>query len=93
MVYLSLHVKNVLYIGNNVALVEALLTSLTDGNKSVSYNTKHMLSNNEILAVLAERNYHYLITEQAIPKLVSDRIQDLFPQLHAVSTRVGGLML
>ena len=83
MVYLSLLVKNVLYIGRNVDLVEALLASLSDGNQRVSYNTKHMLSSNEILAVLAERNYHYFITEQSIPKVISDRIQDLFPQLHA----------
>lgn len=83
MVELSLIVKNVLYIGRNVELVEALLGSLADGNQKVSYNTQHMLSSNEILAVLAERNYHYLITEQVIPKVVSDRIQDLFPQLHA----------
>ncbi|WP_238596732.1 EAL domain-containing protein [Psychromonas sp. psych-6C06] len=76
-------VKNVLYIGRNIELVEALLTSLTDGNQQVSYNTKHMLSSNEILALLSERNYHYFITEQHVPKLISDRIQDLFPQLNA----------
>jgi len=81
--YLSLSVKNVLYIGRNIDLVEALLGSLSDGNERISYNTKHMLSSNEILAVLAETNYHYLITEQSIPKVISDRIQDLFPQLHA----------
>ncbi|WP_022942585.1 sensor domain-containing protein [Psychromonas hadalis] len=78
---MSLLVKNVLYIGRNVELVEALLTSLTDGNKKVSYNTKYMLCSNEILAVLAEKNYHYLIIEQSIPKVVSERIHALFPQL------------
>ncbi|MCP4320528.1 MAG: diguanylate cyclase [Alteromonadales bacterium] len=79
---MSLSVKNVLYIGCNVELVQALLSSLSDGNQDVSYNTKHMLSSNEVLAVLADSNYHYFITEQPIPTMISDRIQDLFPQMH-----------
>jgi diguanylate cyclase (GGDEF)-like protein/PAS domain S-box-containing protein len=79
--YLSLPLKNVLYIGHNVELVDALLTVFNDQNPKVSHNVKHMLNSNEILAVLSERNYHYLIVEQSISKVISDRIQDIFPQL------------
>jgi diguanylate cyclase (GGDEF)-like protein/PAS domain S-box-containing protein len=81
-VSLSLLVKNVLYIGRNIALVEALLASLTDGNKSVSYHTKHMLSSNEILAVLAEGKYHYFVTEQYVSNIVIAQVKSLFPQLN-----------
>jgi diguanylate cyclase (GGDEF)-like protein/PAS domain S-box-containing protein len=79
---LSLPVKNVLYIGSNIALVEALLASLTDGDQSVSYKTKNMLSSNEILTLLAEKKYHYFITEQYVSKTVSEKIQTLFPHLN-----------
>lgn len=83
MKYLSLLVKNVLYIGKNAGLVEALLTSISDGNQNISYKVKHMLNSNEILTLLAEKQYHYLITEQAVPAIISEKIQCLFPQLHA----------
>lgn len=81
MAYLSLPIKNVLYIGCNIDLVEALLASLSDGNQTVSYHTKQLLSSNEVLATLAEKEYHYFVTEQSIPKVTSERIQYLFPQL------------
>lgn len=76
-----MHIKNVLYIGRNIALVEALLASVTDENTQVSYNTKQLLSSADILAVLAEKDYHYFITEQSISKDIKARIKKLFPLL------------
>jgi diguanylate cyclase (GGDEF)-like protein/PAS domain S-box-containing protein len=91
-IYLSLPLKDVLYIGHNVELVDALLTMFNDENPKVSYTVKHMLNSNEILSVLSERNYHYLIVEQSISTIVSDRIQDVFPQLQTIYlNRVRGI--
>lgn len=82
MAYLSAFLKNVLYIGHNEQLVDALLSSISDGSDSVSYRTKHVLNSNEILVILAQRNYHYLISEQPVHKSISDHIKNLYPLLH-----------
>ncbi|WP_413700421.1 PAS domain-containing protein [Psychromonas sp. KJ10-10] len=73
--------KNVLYIGHNVKLVDALLTSICTANNDVTYCTEHVLNSNEILVILAEKNYHYLICEQTVHQSVKEQIQTLYPQL------------
>lgn len=75
-------IKNVLYVGENIGLVEALLAALSDGNKKVCYNTTHVFCINEIMSLLAEKEYHYFITENKVPSAYSDEIKCLFPKLH-----------
>lgn len=77
---MSLAVENILYVGRNIELVEALLTSVKVDNE-VSYNTDHKVCANEVLQLLSEKKYHHFIIEEAIPKVVRDKIQLLFPDL------------
>ncbi|MEI6897650.1 MAG: diguanylate cyclase [Psychromonas sp.] len=73
--------KNVLYLGSNRELVEALLHSLSDGNKKVSYQIEHRVCSDEVLNLLHENKHHYFITEQLIPQVTVDKIARLFPTL------------
>jgi diguanylate cyclase (GGDEF)-like protein/PAS domain S-box-containing protein len=74
-------VKNVLYVGENIGLVEALLDTLTYGNKRVLYDLKHVLCGNEVVALLSEKDYHYFISEKNISPFVVPEIKRLFPEL------------
>ena len=78
---MSTIIQNVLYVGKNNTLVEALLSTLTDGNSNISYHTDFKIWSNEIVKLLSVKKYHYFITEQAIPSSVSDSIKELFPDL------------
>lgn len=75
-----MNIKNILYVGNNIGLVEALLTTLSDREGHV-YKTTHLPSCNEIISLLSEKEYHYFITEKKVAPLVANEIQRLFPDL------------
>lgn len=81
MKYLSTKVENVLYIGKNVELVEALLNMQTDGQKKASYHIEHKIWCNEIVEVLSSKKYHYFVTEQGVSKSLANIIKQRFPQL------------
>lgn len=73
--------KNILYIGKNIKLVEALLTTLSDENEKIIYHVEHKTCCNEIIKVLHEKKYHHLIIEPVVSKSVTNSIQHLFPAL------------
>jgi len=83
-VFLSVLVKNVLYIGKNIKLVEALLSMLSDGSEKDSYHIEHRTCSNEVIGVLQEKKYHYLIIEKGVSEAVADNIQQLFPTLKTI---------
>jgi len=79
--YLSISAQNILYIGKNIELVEALLSTLSDENEKNAYHIEHRTCSNEIIRILHEKKYHHLITEQSVCNAVSANIQRLFPAL------------
>jgi diguanylate cyclase (GGDEF)-like protein/PAS domain S-box-containing protein len=91
--YLSALLKNVLYIGHNVQLVEALLNSISAGDNTVSYRTKHVLNSNEVLIILGLQNFHYLISEKPIHQSITDQIKNLYPNLHCTYLKSSELAL
>jgi diguanylate cyclase (GGDEF)-like protein/PAS domain S-box-containing protein len=76
--------KNVFYMGKNIGLVEALLTSVSEENENASYKIKHVLSSNEVVKLLQELNYDYFISEKTIPANIADNIEHFFPQLKTI---------
>lgn len=77
---MSSGIQNIFYIGKNIELVKALLNTLAD-NKKPSYHIDHKIWCNEIIELLSMKQYHYFITEQALPKSLSEQIKHIFPQL------------
>ena len=76
--------KNVFYMGKNIGLVEALLTSVSEENENTSYKIKHVLSSNEVVKLLQEVKYDYFISEKTIPANIADNIEHFFPQLKTI---------
>ena len=81
---MSMQTKNVFYMGKNIGLVEALLTSVSEENENTSYKIKHVLSSNEVVKLLQEVKYDYFISEKTIPANIADNIEHFFPQLKTI---------
>ncbi len=77
---MSVTVENVLYIGHNIQLVEAML-NLSGTSAQSDYYIHHLTSTNGIQATLAEKKYTHLICELPCSKELADKITADFPLL------------
>ncbi|WP_019615886.1 sensor domain-containing protein [Psychromonas ossibalaenae] len=81
---MSISAENVLYIGHNIKLVEAMLNSFNTAANHCCYNTRRLNHCNELQAALAEKQYSHLICEVPVNKILSDKIQEDFPYLNCI---------
>lgn len=70
--------KNVLYVGDNLKLVNLMLNSLISNE---SYQVNSLADSNELLTQLSEKKYQYLICEECIAEAVTKQISRLYPEL------------
>ncbi|WP_028864930.1 sensor domain-containing protein [Psychromonas aquimarina] len=81
---MSIPAENVLYIGHNIKLVEAMLNSFNTAANQPCYNICCLNHCNELQTALAEKNYSHLICEPPISKALSDKIEKDFPLLKTI---------
>ena len=77
---MSQTVKNVLYIGHNLQLVDAMLSSFAS-TENHSYHIDHLANCNALHSTLAGKDYSRLICELPVEKTLADRIKLNFPLL------------
>jgi diguanylate cyclase (GGDEF)-like protein/PAS domain S-box-containing protein len=78
---LSVTVENVLYIGDNIQLVEAVLNLSQPASEQSENTLSHLLHSHELEAALAKNSYTHLICERPLSFELTDRINTNFPLL------------
>ena len=78
---MSQTVTNVLYIGHNIQLVKTLLNLSAPVSAQSDYYIQHLITTNDIQAVLAEKQYTVLICELPLSKYLANKISVDFPLL------------
>jgi diguanylate cyclase (GGDEF)-like protein/PAS domain S-box-containing protein len=78
---LSVPVKNVLYVGNNIQLAEAMLNLSASPALQPDYTLCHLLRTDGIEAILAEKEYTHLICDLPFSDSLADKIDADFPLL------------
>jgi len=79
---LSNSIGNVLYLGNNIPLVDALFNSFTAAEKTDSYQVFHLVSESQLSLTLSENSFSHLISELSIDIDLKNKIQADFPLLN-----------
>ena len=82
MIILLSIVKKVLYIGDNIKLVEALLPINSTSANDVSI--VHYVCVNEIETIISEDNYHHLICDRPVFNAVKKRITEKYPDMQCL---------
>jgi len=79
---LSNSLRNVLYLGDNILLVNTLLNSLAAGEKTDNYRVFHLDSTEQLYQTLSENNVSHLIAEFPVNSSLKDKIKADFPLLN-----------
>jgi len=87
--FLSNSIGNVLYLGGNIALVDALLNSLTTGEKTDNHQVFHLVSGDQVYLTLSENSVSHLISELPLNADLKDKIKADFPLLNTIYLNAG----
>jgi diguanylate cyclase (GGDEF)-like protein/PAS domain S-box-containing protein len=80
---------NVLYIGDHLPLVNALIQSLATGEKTDNYRVFHLVSGDKIYLTLSENSVSHLISELPLNSDLKDKIKADFPLLKTTYLAAG----
>lgn len=75
-------VNKVLYIGDNIKLVEALLPINSANINDI--RIVHYVSVNELETMMSVEHYHYFICERPVLSSVKKRIAETYPETHCI---------
>lgn len=76
--------ENILYLGSNVQLVEAMLNSFISTEDLSAYHLCHLASCDALETTLAEKDYSRFICELPIQRALADKIKHDFPFLKTI---------
>jgi diguanylate cyclase (GGDEF)-like protein/PAS domain S-box-containing protein len=81
-VFLSNSIRNLLYLGDNIALIDTLLNSFFAGEKTDNYPVFHLVSSDQLYQTLSENSFSHFISELPLNTDIKDKIKADFPLLN-----------
>ncbi|MFT7053170.1 MAG: PAS domain S-box-containing protein, partial [Psychromonas sp.] len=79
---MSNSIGNVLYLGDNIPLVDTLLNLFSAGEKTDNYQVFHLASGDPLYPTISENSFSYLISESPLNSDLKDKIKADFPLLN-----------
>ncbi|HEY7866267.1 MAG TPA: diguanylate cyclase [Psychromonas sp.] len=79
---MSNSIGNVLYLGDNIPLVDTLLNLFTAGEKTDNYQVFHLVSGEPLYLTLSENSFSHLISELPLNSDLKNKIKADFPLLN-----------
>ncbi|PKH01004.1 GGDEF domain-containing protein [Psychromonas sp. MB-3u-54] len=86
---MSNSIKNLLYLGDNIALVDTLLNSFFTGKKTDNYHFFHLVSAAQLELTLSENNFSHFISELPLNTDIKNKIKTNFPLLNTTYLNTG----
>ncbi|ABM03837.1 diguanylate cyclase/phosphodiesterase with PAS/PAC sensor(s) [Psychromonas ingrahamii 37] len=74
-------IKNLLYLGDNIALIDTLFNSFFTDEKTDNYHVFHLVSGVQLCLTLSENNFSHFISERPLNTDIKDKIKADFPLL------------
>ncbi|WP_415231036.1 diguanylate cyclase domain-containing protein [Psychromonas sp.] len=79
---MSNSIRNVLHLGDNAPLVDALLSSIAGAEKADNYHVFHLVNVEPLYLTLSENSFSHLISEFPLNADLKDKIKADFPLLN-----------
>ncbi|MFT6924590.1 MAG: PAS domain S-box-containing protein [Psychromonas sp.] len=80
--FLSHSIRNILYLGDNITLIDTLLNTFFVNKKTDNYHIVHLSNSDQLDLTLSGNSFSHLISELPLTTDVKDKIKADFPLLN-----------